>query len=963
MPCTRASRRRFASRWRSSSPASRSPPPQPSTQARPPSDIPQLTFEKITLPNGLEVILSQKRGLPMVAVNLWYHVGPANEAAGRTGFAHLFEHMMFQSSKHVPEDSHFQLLEAAGASDINGTTDFDRTNYFETVPSNQLELALWLESDRMGYLLEKVDQAALANQQDVVRNERRQSVENQPYGLADEAAGADAVPEGPSRTTATSSARTKTSRRRSSTTCSGSSASTTRRTTPASPSSATSTPPQAKALVDEVLRHVEARPGGAADHGRDAEDHRRAAAGRASRAWSCRASTWRGSRRRSSSRATPTPTSPRRSSAAAARAACTRSWSTRSRSRRTSSAPQQSLMLGSMFQIEATARPGHTAEELEKAIDEELAALRAHAADRARARARAQHHRDRHHRRPRAAGRLRRHRRSAEHATTTTCENPDYLQQDIAAVPRGHAGVGAGVRARPARAHARASSCTRCRARRRRRRSCRRRRRPRRAEGQAGGESINADEPWRNQQPKPGAGEAAAAGDADSATLPNGLTLILSEQHGRADRRRQPRVPTAAATRTRSTSPGSPTSRPRCSTRARPRATRCRLPTSSRSSAPRSAPAARWTATTVSARSLAKNFPATLDLLADVVAAAVVPGRRDRAAAGASGSGSSCSSATTRRSSSAQVMAMQALYGDAASVRLHRDRHRGVGEGDRRAPTCRRSGSRTSCRTTRRSSWPATSRWPSCARWRRRRSARWQRGTPARPQLGAPDHDAARVVIVDKPGSPQTQLRVAGDRRRALVARLPAAAGDEHGARRPLLEPHQHEPARGARLHLRRAARSSRSAAAPGPFQVAGGVRTDVTAPAVTEVFKEIRGMAEKPMTADELQQAKDSLANSLPGRVRDERQRRQQLLERVHLRPRARLLLALRRAGERRHRRAGARRGPEVPRAGQAGGGRGRRPGQDRARAAKLKLGPVEIRDADGKPVELNVRSAGRSR
>jgi zinc protease len=132
------------------------------------------------------VILSPKRGLPMVAVNLWYHVGPANEAPGRTGFAHLFEHMMFQSSKHVPEDSHFKLLEAAGASDVNGTTDFDRTNYFETVPSNQLELALWLESDRMGYLLDKLDQTNLSNQQDVVRNERRQSVENAPYGLGEE---------------------------------------------------------------------------------------------------------------------------------------------------------------------------------------------------------------------------------------------------------------------------------------------------------------------------------------------------------------------------------------------------------------------------------------------------------------------------------------------------------------------------------------------------------------------------------------------------------------------------------------------------------------------------------------------------------------------------------------------------------------------------------------------------------
>src|SRR5512139_4100218 len=149
--------------------------------------VPELQFQKYKLKNGLEVILMEDHRLPLVAVNLWYHVGPANERPGLTGFAHLFEHMMFEGSKHVPEDGHLTLLEGAGASDLNGTTDFDRTNYFETVPSNQVELALWLESDRMGYLLDKVDQAALSNQQDVVRNERRQSIENEPYGLADEA--------------------------------------------------------------------------------------------------------------------------------------------------------------------------------------------------------------------------------------------------------------------------------------------------------------------------------------------------------------------------------------------------------------------------------------------------------------------------------------------------------------------------------------------------------------------------------------------------------------------------------------------------------------------------------------------------------------------------------------------------------------------------------------------------------
>ncbi len=147
---------------------------------------PQIKYQKYTLKNGLEVILSENHRLPLVAVDLWYHVGPANERAGRTGFAHLFEHMMFEGSQHVASKEHDRLLEAAGASDINGTTDFDRTNYFETLPSNQLELALWLESDRMGYLLGKIDQERLANQRDVVRNERRQSTENTPYGLVDE---------------------------------------------------------------------------------------------------------------------------------------------------------------------------------------------------------------------------------------------------------------------------------------------------------------------------------------------------------------------------------------------------------------------------------------------------------------------------------------------------------------------------------------------------------------------------------------------------------------------------------------------------------------------------------------------------------------------------------------------------------------------------------------------------------
>lgn len=113
-----------------------------------PMQVPELKFEHYKLDNGLDVILSEDHRLPLVAVNLWYHVAAVNETAGRTGFAHLFEHMMFEGSKHVARSAHAHYLEAAGASDFNGSTAFDRTNYYETLPSNQLELALWLESDR-----------------------------------------------------------------------------------------------------------------------------------------------------------------------------------------------------------------------------------------------------------------------------------------------------------------------------------------------------------------------------------------------------------------------------------------------------------------------------------------------------------------------------------------------------------------------------------------------------------------------------------------------------------------------------------------------------------------------------------------------------------------------------------------------------------------------------------------------
>jgi predicted Zn-dependent peptidase len=141
----------------------------------------QVPVESYHLPNGLLVTLSVDHSAPIVAVNLWYHVGSANERKERTGFAHLFEHMLFQGSAHVEANEHFELIQRAGGT-LNGSTWLDRTSYFETLPSNQLALALWLEADRMGALLPAMTQQKLDTQRDVVKNERRWSVDNQPYG-------------------------------------------------------------------------------------------------------------------------------------------------------------------------------------------------------------------------------------------------------------------------------------------------------------------------------------------------------------------------------------------------------------------------------------------------------------------------------------------------------------------------------------------------------------------------------------------------------------------------------------------------------------------------------------------------------------------------------------------------------------------------------------------------------------
>lgn len=163
--------------------------------ATPPDTVGGLTATEHRLANGLRVVLSEDHLTPVAAVCLWYDVGSRHEVPGRTGLAHLFEHLMFQGSAQVAGNGHFELLQTAGGS-LNGTTSFERTNYFETVPSHQLELALWLEADRMGTLLSALDQESLDNQRDVVKNERRQRYDNVPYGTAFERLAALVYPEG-----------------------------------------------------------------------------------------------------------------------------------------------------------------------------------------------------------------------------------------------------------------------------------------------------------------------------------------------------------------------------------------------------------------------------------------------------------------------------------------------------------------------------------------------------------------------------------------------------------------------------------------------------------------------------------------------------------------------------------------------------------------------------------------------
>jgi zinc protease len=823
----------------------------------PPSELPKLDIEKYTLPNGLEVILSEDRRLPIVGVDLWYHVGPAHEAPGRTGFAHLFEHMMFQGSKHVPGDSHFRLLEGAGGTGLNGTTDYDRTNYFETVPSSQLELALWLESDRMGYLLEVLDQAKLSNQQDVVRNERRQGRENAPYGIVYEAMVKALYPEGhpyhgdvigshadiqaakledvrqffrqyyaPNNATLAIAGdidkpTTKKLIEKYFATL---------RRGPAVPPVNVKTPPitSEKRLV--VQDRVELPRVYMAWHSpayfKDGDADGDIAAGVLGNG---------------------------RSSRLYKKLVYERQIA------QSVNAYQSSGMLSSSFGIQATARPGHTLQELETAIDEELATLLKDGPTQAEV------ERVRNVFETQMLSGLQRRGGFGGVADQLNLYNhyvgrPDYLAEDITRRRRVTPDSVRRFVQQYLRADARVivhgvpgkqdlpPEVPK----------------PQAQQGVPGGEGGvggNPDEPWRATAPKPSAARAAHLPIPQSFQLSNGLTVLFAPQTG---------MPVVSATLVvPNGGDANPIDKPGLASFS---AAMLNQGTTTRSATQIAEDIAQLGASlntgstmdssTITTSSLARNFPAALNILADVALRSTFPTEeveRIRAARLAD---------VVQQRSNPNIIANNvmaaALYGlehpygfaqlgTADSIkRITRDDLHGFWRSQFVPANAALviAGSIT---------------LPEVRKLAESAFGSWPRGTAAPPKLGDAALAQPRLVLVDRPGSPQTQLRVATigvprsspDYMRLRVMNTILGGLFSSRINLNLREANGYTYGAGSQFSFWRGA---------GPFSVSTGVRTDVTAPAVREIVNEVRRMVGTDVTAEELTLAKDAIAQSLPG-------------------------------------------------------------------------------------------------
>jgi zinc protease len=827
---------------------------QPPTAAVP-QTAPKITFEKYKLPNGLEVILSDDKRLPMVSVNIWYHVGPANEEKGRTGFAHLFEHMMFQGSKHVPPNTHFKFLESAGASEVNGTTDFDRTNYFETVPSNQIELALWLESDRMGYLLDQLDAAEFANQQDVVRNERRQNIENEPYGIAEEAVVNELFPLGhPYHANVMGSHQDIQAAKLDDVKRFFKEYYTPNNATLAIVGDFDKEP--TKALVEKYFGTLKkgdpVRPVNVETPSITAEKRKvvtdRIELPRVYVAW-----------------LTPGYFKPGDADADMTATILGGGKSSRlykhlvydKQIAQDATASQGSLALKSMFEIEVTARPGHTAEELEKAIDAELDALRQTPptdAEIERARNTIQTHLIEGLEKQGGFGGVADRLQTYNHYLGT----PDYLSQDLqrydkASAASVHDFVVANlsnsgrliVYAEPGKQELAPPVPTPPAA---------------KAKPGEGTESVNADEAWRGDPPKPGAMRPLNLPVPQSAELANGLKVILNQRTG---------MPVVAADLVvRSGGDSNPNDKPGLAAFA---AALLDEGTASRT-APQIADelaqlgASLTTSSTMDAsfvagQSLTKNFPRTLDLLADVATHPAFPAEeieRQRASRLAD---------IVQQRSQPQPLASRitaaALWGE-----HHPYGYPAIGT---------------------EASIKAISRDDMSAFWKQnfvpnnaalvvagdismqdlkaladKAFSGWAKGTAEAPKIGAAETTHARVIIVDKPGAPSTTVRVAGmgvprstpDFHPIEVMNMSLGGLFSSRINMNLREEHGYTYGASSTFVFRRAG---------GYFVVGGDVRSDATAPSVTEILKELGGMKTKPLTPTELQMSKDSLARSVP--------------------------------------------------------------------------------------------------
>ena len=844
---------------------SSAPPTKTATQAAKPGaakpaalEVPQLKFEKYKLDNGLEVILSEDHRLPMVAVNLWYHVGAANELPGRTGFAHLFEHMMFEGSRHVPGSSHIHYLEAAGASDINGTTDFDRTNYFETLPSNQLELALWLESDRMGYLPDKLDQANLSNQQDVVRNERRQSVENAPYGIVEEGMFHQLFPkEHPyygdviGSHLDVQSAKLEDVRNFFKLYY--------------APNNASlaivgdCNPEKARELVEKYfgpLKRGEDVPKIKA-HTPPITAQRRAVIQdnvqlpRVYIGWL------------TSPIFKPGDAEADLSATILGGGKSSRLYKKLVYEKQIAqdvAVNQQSLILGSVFEVQVTAKAGVKPEDLEKAIDAEMDEFRKNGP---------------------TAAELTRARNVIESRIIAGLETlggfggvadrlnsynhylgtPDFLAADMAryenassesiqAFAQGQlngnqSAVVYGVPGKQDLGPEVATPKT-----------------PEKDPSKNNGEPENEDAEWRKEAPKPGPASALHLPVPQKFKLANGLTVLYSDRPG---------LPLVAANLVLHAGSGmNPVDRPGLASMTarmlqQGTTTRSALQIADRAAdlgATLNSGAGRDT-TGISTRSLSRNFPEALELLADVALHPTFPQSEIERVR------SERLTAIVQEKDDPFSLAMRVL--DAA---LYGPRHT-YGYPDSGATESVKAISRDDLEKFWKQNYfpddaalvvTGNIKLAALKPLLEKQFGAWKPGRPAPAALGSPETTDAKLILVDRPGAPQTTLlcfsmglaRSTPDYAPVEVMNTDLGGLFSSRINMNLREAHGYTYGAFSFFAYHRA---------PGPFVSGGDIRTDVTAPATTEIFNELRRMRETQMTPAELILAKDSIGRSLPGR------------------------------------------------------------------------------------------------